>query len=191
MFTFDKFLTESSIWNTISDKKEKSTKTIESGKGQLITDTAGNQFLILPIVLMWQNKQSGISYELYEKLVGTRKYQKKSVSTKSLVAMQQTIAGRIYELGTTPIDLIYVDDNILTSTKVEPKKIEKVGPKKHHEKTLQEYTLERAKKNKLPANHAGNAHWARIEHHDWIKRALAAGTKVDPEILEDYPEFDN
>lgn len=172
---------------TVGKRVGKAPKELTPGKGQLHTDSQGNQFLILARPNTWNNQDAGVRYELHEKLTGAdRKFHKKSVSTYTLTAMQQSVSGRMQELGTQQAKVADADDSLLVTAKPGP---QKVVPKKHHEKTLQEYTLERAKKNKLPADHAGNAAWARIEHREAIQRASAMGTQIAPEVVADHPEL--
>ena len=172
---------------TVGKQVGKAPQELAPGKGQLHTDSQGNQFLILARPNTWNNQDAGVRYELHEKLTGAdRKFHKKSVSTYALTAMRQAVTGRMQELGTQQAKVADADDSLLVTAKPGP---QKVVPKKHHEKTLQEYTLERAKKNKLPADHAGNAAWARIEHREAIQRAIALGTQVAPEVVADHPEL--
>ena len=95
-------------------KVVKAPKELAHGKGQLYTDSQGNQFLILARTNTWNNQDAGVRYELHEKLAGAdRKFHKKSVSTYTLTAMQQSVSGRMQELGTKQVKVEDVDGSLL------------------------------------------------------------------------------
>ena len=164
------------------------TQELASGQGQLIVDSNGNQFLILATPKVHLNKENGVIYELHEKQAHAhRVFHKQAVSTLSLEGMRRAVDNRLHELGTHLMTVTEADGSLLAPA--QPAVPAKPKPKRNYEKTLGEYTLERAQKNRLPADHKGNAYWARDEHRKIVSRAQAGGEAIAPEVLADYPEL--